>query len=364
MLSLPPDARILVIRLSALGDLVFALPAVQAMRHQWPQARVDWLAEDRCAGLLEYHPHIDEVLVYPRSKWKQARGLRQRMRSLGELSEHFLEIRKRPKYDLILDFQGNLKSALHLLFAPGETTVGFDKPAAKEGAHRFVGTRVKDPGRVPRIERDLALVRAMGYQGPIPTPHSWELPREAERAVHMRLHHPLAVPAQANPDGPVVLLHTEVTSYGQDKLWPSDYWLELTRHLVTALGARVLLLWTPGDRQKVMAKVDQSQGCCALAPPTPSLQHLMALTDQAALLIGTDSGPVHLAAYRGTPVVALYGPTDPQRYAPYGKHVQVVCALESSMEPPPRDRSGPSPLMNQIRPSQVWEVAEKYLSEF
>ena len=355
--SPPPDAsnpappsvqRVLVIRLSALGDLVFALPAVAALRHLLPQARIEWLAEDRCAALPRSYPGVDEVLAFPRSAWKEARGWRARWGAVGELSDYFLRLRERPEYDLILDFQGNLKSALHLLFLRGARKLGFDRPLAREGAQRFVGERIPDPGRVHRSARDLALVRALGYTGPPPPSMPWPLDRQAERDVDLRLGHFLSTPAQGVEGGPLVLLHTEVTRYGRDKAWPDEHWRALAAHLSRAAGARVLLLWDAGSRARVLARVEAGEGSCGLAPPTPSLEHLMALTDRAAVLIGTDSGPVHLAAFRGTPTVCLFGPTDPRRYRPYGPRVRVVSALPEDQEPPPRDRSGPSPLMQRI----------------
>ncbi|KAA3607179.1 MAG: lipopolysaccharide heptosyltransferase family protein [Planctomycetota bacterium] len=362
-LQLPPNPRVLFLRMSALGDLVFALPALQALRHHLPQARIEWLVEDRCAGLLQSHPGPDELLIYPRGQWKQAQGFRGRRRALATLLDHLLQLRGRPPYDLILDFQGNAKSALHLLFARGRHSFGFDKPAAREGAQRFVAHRIADPGRVHRTERDLSLVRALGYQGPAPPPVAWELDRQAKREVDLRLGHFLSTPEAAREDGPLVLLHTEVTDYGRDKAWPPSRWLQISRALVQACGARVLLLWTPADRSQVLAKVEASEGCCGLAPPTPTLDHLMAVTDRASLVLGTDSGPVHLAAHRGSPVLALFGPTDPERYAPYGPRVRCLYALADGQEPPPRDRSGPSPLMAEISVEEVLNAALEILAE-
>lgn len=360
--GLRADARVLVIRLSALGDLVFALPAVHALRHLLPQARVEWLAEDRCAGLPASHPGVDQTLQFPRAAWKSARGLPGRMRALGGYSDYFLKLGERGRYDLVLDFQGNLKSALHLLFLRAGLKLGFDRPAAREGAQRFVGLRVPDPGRVHRCERDMALVRALGYRGPTPAAMPWPVSGEAERAVDLRLGHFLSTPARAREGAPVVLLHTEVTAYGRDKAWPEEHWQQLAGRLVAEHGARVLLLWDEASRTRVLERVERSGGACGLAPPTPGLEHLMALSDRAAVMVGTDSGPLHLAAYRGTPVVCLFGPTDPVRYAPYGPSVRVVSALPEGQEPPPRTRRGPSPLMAQIAPQAVAAAVAELLA--
>jgi len=339
---LRPDARVLFVRLSALGDMVFALPALQALRHHLPQVRVDWLVEDRHAAFPAGHPGVDEVIVFPRASWKRAHGLG-RLGAIGRVSDHLLGLRRRNPYDAVLDFQGNLKSALHLLFCRSRLKVGFDRPVSREGAHHFLNIKIPDPGRVHRSVRDLELVRALGYAGPLPHPAPWDLPREVETEVARSLEHPLSVPERAQESGPLILLHTGVTHYGRDKDWGEERWLPLARELSGRFGARALALWSPSDRGEVLQRCRASEGFLGLAPPTPTLNHLMALTDRAALLIGTDSGPLHLAAYRGTPVVALFGPTDPLRYRPPGRNVQVVSALPEGQPPPPGVATAPLP---------------------
>ena len=171
----------------------------------------------------------------------------------------------------------------------------------------------------------------------------------------------MAVSLAADPqqNRPLALLHTSVTSYGKDKEWPLEAWVELIRGL-TQRDQRVRLLWTPGDRahvEKVLSYCPQAQ----VAPPTPSLEHLIALLDHAALTIGTDSGPVHLSALRGNRVLGLYGPTDPVRFAPPGPDAHVVSALPLEQEPPKRDRSCRSPLMDQIAAADVLARAVELL---
>lgn len=334
-------ARVLVVRLSALGDLVFALPVLHALHRALPGCRVDWLAEDRCAELPRSHPLVAETLVFPRRAWRGGRGLFAIWGGLRAL-------RQRPPYDLILDLQSNLKSALHLAHLRGRK-VGFDAPLAREGAQRFLDVRAADPGRVHRCARDLALLRAAGLEPGAPVCAPWALPEAAA-----------AAGAAALPAG-AVLLHVAVTAYGRDKEWPPERWAELAR-VLRAAGRRPLALWTPGDRAHVERIVALAGGALEFAPATPSLEALMALCDAADLLIGTDSGPVHLAALRGTPVVALYGPTDPLIYAPPGPRVRVVYPGAAGEPPPPRDRSRRSPWMERIEVAAVAAAAEAALN--
>lgn len=328
-------ARVLVVRLSALGDLVFALPILPALHRALPGCSVDWLAEDRCADLPRSHPLVRETLVFPRAAWRGGRGFFQ-------LWGHLRALRERPPYDLILDLQSNLKSALHLHYLRGHKA-GFDAPLAREGAQRFVDLRAPDPGRVHRCVRDLSLLEAAGHPTGAPAYGAWELPVGAGSDLTI-------------PRAPYVLLHVSVTSYGRDKEWPAERWAELAQALKAA-GRRPLALWTPGDRPRVDEIVKLADGAVELAPATPSLAALMRLCDGADLLIGTDSGPVHLAALRGTRVLALYGPTDPVVYAPPGARVRVIYAGEPGVAPPPRDRSRRSPLMERISAAAVADAA-------
>jgi lipopolysaccharide heptosyltransferase I len=320
--------------MSALGDIVFALPVLDALREALPDARIDWLVEDRHAAVLADHPGIDEVLQVPRKQWRNGRGL-------GVMWRFLRSLKKRGRYDLVLDFQSNLKSALQLLHVSSDLKVGFDKPVAREGAQRFHRVHAAVPERCHRSERDLGLLRALGWQGQAGFAGHWDLPQEVVGSL------------QEEVSGQV-LLHTTTTVYGQDKVWPTERWAALAKELEAA-GERVQLLWTPADRAKVEQVVALSEGSATLAPATPTLAHLMALSDRAACLIGTDSGPVHLAAYRGTPVVGLFGPTDPQVYGPPGEKVAIVYPGAPGEAPPKRDRSQRSPWMDRIDVGMVMD---------
>ncbi len=342
--SLPADARILVVRLSALGDLVFALPAVTALRQLLPHAHIDWLVEDRHASLVRTLPGLDRVRVFPRRGWKSPAGLRRMWR-------HWRELRGDRRYDCVLDLQGNLKSALQARRVRSPLRIGFARGTAKEGAHRLYHRAVATPARCHRADRDLALLAPLGWHGPAPAVEPWAL--DSAIVKEMETAWP-RVTAGARR----ILLHHAVTDYGRDKEWLPERWAGLARALALAdAGDQVFLLWTPAEKERALGIAASSEGAARLAPATPSLAHLMALLDQADLVIGTDSGPVHLAAVRGQQVVALFGPTDPLRFRPPGPHCELVCALPMDQPPPKRERSRRSPLMDQITVETVLAAA-------
>ncbi len=343
--AVPEDGRILAIRLSALGDIVFALPALRALRAARPKAHLAWLVEDRHAALLRGHPAIDELMVYPR---RELRGLR----GIGRLMKHLRALRRSGHWDLVVDFQSNLKSAMQVGRLSSDAKIGFDKPVAREGAQRSYGTRVDVAPRTARARRDLALVEAAGLAGDNPLQwieqaDAWPLPEEA-------------VSAYADLDSTAVLLHVTTTDYGQDKAWLAERWAELANRLRQD-GLRPMALWTPADRAVVDEIVTAADGALELAPSTPSLAHLMALTDRAAMLLGTDSGPLHLTARRGGKVVGLFGATDPAIYAPPGPKIEVVYPGAPNEAPPKRDRSCRAPWMERIDVDTVHAAAQRLL---
>jgi len=335
---LPEDARILVIRMSALGDVVFGLPVIESLRAAYPKAHLAWLVEDRFASLLEGHPAIDELLVFPRKR-KSA------------IFSHLLRMRRHNKWDAIIDLQGNLKSGMHLVFSKAKRKIGFAKGISREGAWRFLTHRVTVRDGLHRSRRDLCLLKAfqsapdsIKLESADSNPFAWPLPDAAtdEMAAAMKsagLH-----------DAPFFLLHTAFTDYGKDKEWPPEKWAELAQRL-RAEGHNPLALWTPNDLAHVQKIQSLAGDALPLAPATPSLHHLMALLDAAQCVIGTDSGPVHLAAKRNTQTIALFGPTDPVRFSPPGPTTIVYGFGDAT--PPTRDRSQRSPRMDAIKVNDV-----------
>jgi len=322
------DARILLLRLSALGDIVFALPALRLLRLLRPTARIEWLCEDRHQQILAEHPDLDRVHVYPRRAGNVA------------IFNHLRRLRGEDPFDAVVDFQSNLKSALNLLAVRSSRTIGFSRPLSREFAHCFVKDKVGVDPRLPRAYRDIALVKRLVGS---------ELTDElVEEVLHQPAPWPLHSPApESSAD---ILLHTSFTHYGRDKAWPRQSWIELASELV-AIGRHPRFLWTKDEHQQVADLAASAE--CELAPATPDLPALMQLCDQANLLIGTDSGPLHLASWRGTPTIGLFGATDPAVYAPTGARSRIVTALEDGQSPPIRNRTNRSPLMDAITPAMV-----------
>ena len=296
--------RILIVRLSSLGDVVHALPLLDALRRARPDAHLAWLVEEGAASLLEGHPQLDRLFVAPRG---ELQGLVRsgRWGTAGARLRALLRELRAERFDLSIDAQSNLRSGLLARASGASSRIGFAPPFSKEYAHRLLTLRVSPPtGPQLKVERNLELLRPMGIRPCAPRaciPVSERARRFAERALHA--------------PGPWVALHPGVSEMGAIKRWPAERYAMVARQLWADYGARVLVTWGPGE--ETLARRVAAEGSARTAPATASLQELAALYQRCAVVVGSDTGPVHLAAALGVHSVALYGPKDPGIYAPW-----------------------------------------------
>lgn len=285
---LPRGGRVLIVRLSALGDVLFALETVAALRRDRPDVKIDFLVEDRFARLLDDHPQIDRVITYPR---------RQRLRIPGALWRL-----RRTRYDVALDLHGIQKSAMHMLACRARTKVGPAAPASREGAAISYNLTVPMPSPPPhRAEVGHALLAAIGLSG---TPCAPTIATSA--------------PAPAVLDGvprPRVMLHPGTSAFATFKRWPSDRFAELARRLA-ARGVGVVVGFGPGERALASPALAAAPGSRAVDGETLGLAGIAGVMQECDVVVAADTGPLHLAATVGARCVAVFGPKDPARYAP------------------------------------------------
>jgi len=295
---------VLVVRLSALGDVLFALPAVQALAASGRVGHLAWLVEDKAAPLLAGVPGLDEVIVFPR---------RRPLRWPG----HALALRRR-RDDLVLDLQVNLKSRAQLLLLSAPRKLGFDAPLAREGAERGLTERFTPPASARhRVATHLALVAHLGVPVPEPVPRpGLAVAPAAATQVEGLLS---ALPG----GGPLVVLHPGTSAFGRLKRWAPERFARLGERLVAECGARLVVTGGPGEGPLVDA-VRTALSAPSLAAPPGGLELLTALLHRADLVVAADSLPLHLANALGTPVVGLYGPKQPAVTGPFFDRSRVV----------------------------------------
>lgn len=297
---------VLVIRLSALGDVLFALPTVAALAASGQAGHLAWLVEDKAAALLQGWPGVDELVVFPRRRPAAWAG-------------HALAMRARDDA-VTLDLQGSLKSRLQLALLKSPRKIGFGASVAREGAERALTERIEPPSWARhRVSQNLALLSALGLDVPRHPPRPTLVVPEASRERMGRFRQGLP------GDGPLVVLHPGTSAFGEFKRWPAARFAELGDELVRTHGARLVLTGGPGEAPLLDAVRAALHAPAALAPTT-GLHDLSALLAMAELVIASDSLPLHLANFHGTPVVGLYGPKDPARTGPFFDRSRVVRA--------------------------------------
>ena len=304
---------LLIVRLSALGDVIHVLPALAALRAAFPEAKIGWAVEDRAASVVEGHPHVDRVHVIPRRAWTE--GLRKGagLRVLGGMRGMVAELR-RERYEVALDFQANFRSSSCAYLSGAPRRIGQPKPYSKEGSRLlFTETpRAVAPER-HKIERNLALLECLGVR-----------PTEVPRPHVVR---PEAALLGPRAGGPRVVLHPGVSAFGALKAWREEQFAALGQRLA-ADGCEVLFAWGGAKERAQAERVAAAAPGTAITPPTASVPALARLLEEADLFVGVDSGPLHLAAAVGTPVLGLYGPKHPGTYGPFWPGSQVVRADE------------------------------------
>ncbi|MBN2704870.1 MAG: glycosyltransferase family 9 protein [Deltaproteobacteria bacterium] len=307
--------RVLIIRLSAIGDVLRTLPALNAWWEACPQTRFTWLVEPAAASVLEGHPALEKVLVFERRLWSGSwRSPRRLGRGLAVSWALLRELRAQ-KFDLVLDAHGILKSALLARLSGARERVGFARPDAKEGSQLFYQRCFKPTGvKLNRVDRALQLTAFLGVAPAGPPRYHLALTadhRQAAAASLFELN-------QLTGNGPLLVLHPGSSPKTAYKRWHQNGYVGLINALVEKLAARVLLTWGPGERETVELIAGQVRVPVAVAGKTSSLLDLAAIFAACDLFVGGDTGPMHLAAAVGTPVVAIFGPTHPQVNAPCG----------------------------------------------
>jgi len=290
-----PPRRILIIKPSSFGDIVHALPVLKPLKRHWPHALIDWLVKEEWAELLIDQPALNEVLLLPK-KFSAWRSMQTSLRERG--------------YDLVIDLQGLLRSGVAALLTQAQARVGFAD--GREGSRWCYTERIHcSAAAIHAVDRSIDLLRQLGIpvDGPVTFPLT--VPAAAERWVEDIWRREQIAERECT-----VVLHP--AARGETKRWPAERFAQVANQLSSSIGARIVLV----AAKEQIGHVDEvlrhlRAGAINLAGAS-SLLELAALVKKASLVISNDSGPMHLAAAVGTPVIGLFGPTDPRRVGPYG----------------------------------------------
>ena len=287
--------RVLIVKLGALGDVVHAIPVAAALRRAFPSARIDWLVGPKHRAILDLVPVIDRRLVMSDS------------RMVGAIREL-----RANQYDVAIDLQGLIKSAALARASGAARVIGFTARYAREKLASWFYTEAHDPGGGGMYHIDehhviytnLGILGTLGIQAGAP-----EFPID-------RVESQIASDAAARTGGRYAILNPGAA-------WPNKRWLPARFAAVAAElrqrhGLMSVVVWGPGEESLAREVADRSSGA-AIVPAQTSIADLVALARGASLYLAGDTGPAHLAAAVGTPIVGIYGPTRPSRNGPWAK---------------------------------------------
>jgi lipopolysaccharide heptosyltransferase I len=278
--------RVLLVRLGALGDIVHAVPAALALAAAAPGAEIDWLVDRRHRAVLD----LFELPVRP---------IEIASTGVGEWWTSVSALRRRA-YDAAIDLQGLIRSAMFARLSGARRVIGFARQVLREPLASLLYTEAVDPGVYGHvIQKNVAIATAIGG---VRSPTTITMPLRP------------SAPAVGQTSAPYAIINPGAG-------WPNKRWAPERFGAVADRIRRdhelaVTVTWGPGEEPLARAVVDASAGAARQAPPT-ALPELLALVRQAQLVVSGDTGPLHLAAAAATPVVALFGPTDPRRNGPW-----------------------------------------------
>lgn len=289
--------RILIVRLTAMGDVIHGLPVATALRNHFPEAMIAWAVEGRAAEIIEGHPDLDAVIKLPRRWWRSTqtvRGIRRQLRQM--------------RFDISVDLQCLTKSALVAWLSGAPRRLGV---AGKNGREfsKWFNNELTDVRASHVVEHYLRILAPLGIDT-----------RQAEFKFPERLQDARYAKNVLNDlslgDGKFAILNPGAG--WPSKLWPAERYGQVATYLLKEHGVKTLAVWCGAD-ERVLAQriVDFSGGAAQLAPAT-TLPQLAALSRRADLFVGSDTGPMHLAVAVGTPTISLHGTSRAEWCGAYG----------------------------------------------
>ena len=345
--------NILIVKLSAIGDVIHTLPALNAIRKHYPEANITWLVEEAACDLIEGHVALDRVIVSKRKQWIKELKNFSFLKPIREANRFIRKLRD-TYYDMILDFQALLKSGILIGLARGRRKIGFGK-GLEHMEHSYVFLNKK----IPAVDMEThALLRSMMLINTIGIPSEkieYNLPvtdRDRETVDDLMIQYGIM--------GAKPLIAVNPVAKWETKLWPNEKVARLADTLIDEYDTEIVFTGGSGDWPIIQDIMSVMKGRAINLAGNTTLKMLTALYEKTALVISTDTGPMHMAAAVGTPVVALFGPTAPWRTGPYGSIHQIVRA-ELDCAPCFKRQCETMDCMHQISVVQVLEEVSKVI---
>ncbi|MDA2909705.1 putative lipopolysaccharide heptosyltransferase III [Nitrospiraceae bacterium AH_259_D15_M11_P09] len=336
--------NILVIKLRYIGDVLLATPALRALREHFPEARLTVAVNRGTEDILEWNPDINEVLVVDRG---------------GPIAQtRFLRRIRQRRFDCVIDLTDGDRSAILSRLSGAPIRIGFNEEHRWRGLLYTSVVKLK-ASTVHRLERDLEAVGLLGIE-PKSSPLVLQTSSGDEQEAARLLEEVRVQQSASENDRPLVMIHPGARYWF--KAWPPERFAELTDRLTVALNCHVLIGGDAGDRDVAERIRTLARTCPVSLVGRTTLLQLAATLKRCALLVSNDNGPMHMAAARGIPVVALFGPSDPSVWGPRGEKVEVLYkGLDCRRCFHPTCEQGENNCMRRISVDEVFVAASRLL---
>ena len=340
-----PPAEVCVVMLSALGDAVHVLPVLNAMKRTWPNTRITWVVQPVPYLLVRDHPAVDRLVVFRRAKGPGA--WRSFAATAGQLRDR--------RFDLLLALQVYAKAGVLTALTRADVKLGFDRARARD--LNWLVTNERIPSHPVQHVQD-QYFEFLQHVGVDPEPVEWRIPiHDGERAAQLEFFAELDRPACA----------VVVGTSKPEKNWAPERYARLMEALEHDFGMRPVIVGGPSEVERRMAEEIKPRTSARVVDTLgDDLRRLVWLLDGAPLVVSPDTGPLHLARALDTPVVGLYGYTNPKRYGPYRKYEDLVVdgyARSPGEDYPPSMEYRPDG-MGRVRVDAVLEKVDRALSRY
>lgn len=341
----PPPREVCIVMLSALGDAVHVLPVATALKRAWPGTRITWVVQPAARALVGRHPAVDEFIVFRRGT-----GLA----GLGGFVDFAARIRER-RFDLLLGLQVYLKAGLLTALTPAAVKLGFDRARARDLQWLFTTHRIR--AHEPQHVQD-QYFEFLAWLGVDPEPVTWDLlPDEGEREAQRAFFSALDRPACA----------VVVGTSDPRKNWHAERWARVLDAVEREHGLRPVLVGGPSPAERRIAdEILALTSARAVDALGDDVRRLVWLLEGSAVTLSPDTGPLHVSRAVGTPVVGLFGHTNPKRTGPYRAFQDLVVDgyAEHPGEPyplTPRRRDGMGRITVDMVLEKVARAMERYV---
>ncbi len=362
--------KILIVKLSAIGDVIHTLPALALLRQCLPESSLDWVVEEKAADILAGHPQLEKVMVSGRKRWMHDLGRPSRWLAVCREAASFIRELRADRYDLVIDFQGLFKSAVLVVLSRGACKIGYGK--TRELSYLALSRRIEPPpAELHAVDKNIGLVEAVLKQKGISI-NGREAHGKGSSRYHYSASDGMAMPGEQDKARVDALIHAGLTDRTSPLIlvnapagWSTKRWdvqkmAAMADRLISTYNAGLIYTGSAADAAYIDGIISRMRCQAVNAAGKTTLKELACLIGKARLFVTTDSGPMHLAAAVGTPVVALFGPTAPWRTGPYTERARIV-RTQAPCSPCYKKRCDSMICMNEIGVDQVMEAAAVFM---